>query len=142
MDKINETFDIENIESAISEPETSNVVMIPLSTEAALIQDMENSRRDFDTIMTLGKDALEKVLNIAEEGQHPRFFEAAGLMIKSLTDANRERVELHLKLSQIRKNQVDIQRIIDPKISPITIDKAIFTGTTKDLLELVNPKKI
>ncbi len=140
MNKINETFDLDIIPKPPPIIQESNVSLVVLSTEEALIQDIENSRNDFDKIMAMGKDALEKVLTIADEGQHPRFFEAAGLIIKSLTDTNKERVELHLKLSQLRKNQVDVQRIIDPK-SPITIDKAIFTGTTKDLLDLVHPKK-
>ena len=106
--------------------------------EKFLIDDLKVSREDLDTIIDLGKDALSQVLTIASEGQHPRFFEAAAMLIKSINEANRERMELYLKISQIRKNQADVG---DNKSGNVNIEKGVFIGTTQQLLEMLNGAK-
>lgn len=139
MNTINQTFDVEveEIKSNYPVPKVRDNAQVVTVTdpEQALIADLQSSREDFDEIIERGKEALQTVLEIAEEGQHPRFFEAASMMIKSLTDANRERMEIHLKLNQIRK----IQRESGQE-GPVNIEKALFVGTTSELLELVNPR--
>ena len=110
MDKLADVFDVEITEvippaKPLVAKKTDTPVADPL--EKDLLSDLQASRVDFDTIIELGKTALENVLSIADQGQHPRFYEAAAILIKNISDANKERLELHLKLSQIRKNQAD-----------------------------------
>lgn len=107
--------------------------------EKFLHEDLAAFRTDLDTIVDNGQSALAEVLSIATQGQHPRFFEAAAMLIKSINEANRERIELHLKVSQIRKNQAETAG--GGAGGGINIEKGVFLGTTQQLLEMLNTKK-
>jgi hypothetical protein len=139
METLNEIFDI-----TPSTPNTE-IVLIPKekpepdSIDKTLIPDFNTSRDNIDAIMDMGRVALEKVLEIAQEGQHPRFYEAAALLIKNLSDANYQYLELHEKISRIRKNNSESGHN-NNDVGKISIKNAIFTGTTADLLKQVNPR--
>lgn len=143
MTTLNEIFDINKEEKANNLPIIIQSKPVPPvdPIDNTLIPDFVTSRENIDAIMDMGRAALEKVLEIAQEGQHPRFYEAAALLIKNLSDANYQYVELHEKVSRIRKNNSDSGHGNNngPKIN---IEKAVFTGTTSDLLKQVNPRKI
>ena len=72
-------------------------------------------------------EALEGILEVAKESQHPRAYEVAANMIKNLSDVTE-------KLMILQKQQQDLK----PKeVAPtnITVDKAVFVGSTTDLLK-------
>lgn len=109
--------------------------------ESQIYEDYIKSRDNFDNILESGSTALEKVLDIAEQGQHPRFFEAAALLLKTLSEANKEYMEIHLKMVQIKKTKAEISGNISPDLgNSVTVDKAIFIGSTKDLLNQIKPR--
>lgn len=137
---LNEVFDVDVVEVTENLPviplkSKTNIPLVDTIDEKHLKEDIQATREDLDTIIDLGKTALEQVLSIAGEGQHPRFYEAAAMIIKSINEAARERVELHLKVSEIRKNQSEVGQ--KPTIN---VDKAIFTGSTMELLKIINPR--
>lgn len=139
MNELNEVFEIEPVKTEEQLPTLISETKKLDPIDETLIQDFTTSRDNVDAIMDMGRTALQKVLEIAQEGQHPRFYEAAALLIKNLSDANFQYMEIHEKVSRIRKNNADSGHEDSPKIS---IEKAIFTGTTADLLKQVNPRKV
>ncbi len=108
--------------------------------EKQIYDDYTESRNNFDSIIEMGKTALEKVLEIAEEGQHPRFYEAAGIILKNLSDANREYMDIHKKMMEIKKIKFDMKKDDTPGIG-VNIEKGIFVGSTADLLKQIQTPK-
>lgn len=103
-----------------------------------LLEDYNSSRDNTQDLMDVGKQALQEVLAIASQGQHPRFFEAAALLIKTLNETNMNFMDTQEKLYRVKRTQQDLGL---ESHRPINIEKAVFIGTTTDLLKQVNAKK-
>jgi transcriptional accessory protein Tex/SPT6 len=72
---------------------------------------------------------LDGILEVARESQHPRAYEVAANMIKNLSDVTE-------KLMILQRQQQELQ----PKEQAptnIAIDKAVFIGSTADLLKQI-----
>lgn len=85
------------------------------------------SRANYYNLIEKGNEALDGILEVAKESQHPRAYEVAANMIKNLSDVTE-------KLMILQKQQQDLK----PKeVAPtnITVDKAVFVGSTTDLLK-------
>ena len=106
-------------------------------SEKEILRDYESTREDFDILMLQGKAALEEILTIATQSQNARFFEAAALMLKTLADTNMARIDVHEKLYKIKKLKQELGLETGPKI-----EKAIFIGSTSDLLQQINPRPL
>ena len=89
--------------------------------------DANYSRANYYNLIEKGNEALDGILEVAKESQHPRAYEVAANMIKNLSDVTE-------KLMILQKQQLDLK----PKeTSPtnIAIDKAVFVGSTAELLK-------
>ena len=74
-----------------------------------------------------GRDALDGILNLADQSQSPRAYEVAGQIIKTMTDTNRDLIDL----------QVKAKDLFDEKIDPRTINNNLFVGNTSELTKLL-----
>jgi hypothetical protein len=89
--------------------------------------DADYSRSNYYNLIEKGNEALDGILEVAKESQHPRAYEVAANMIKNLSDVTE-------KLMILQKQQQDLK----PKeVAPtnINVDKAVFVGSTADLLK-------
>ena len=89
--------------------------------------DADYSRSNYYNLIEKGNEALDGILEVAKESQHPRAYEVAANMIKNLSDVT----EI---LMILQKQQLDLK----PKeVAPtnINVDKAVFVGSTADLLK-------
>ena len=105
---------------------------VPINVEDDLTDDYQQSRENLQTIIDQGKEAMEDILRIARESEHPRAFEVYGTLLKNMVDANKE-------LLNIQKQMRDMNG--KKEVNNTTIDKAIFLGSTKDLSALLKGKK-
>lgn len=106
-----------------------------LNTE--LLQDYNSSRENTNELMEIGKAALQEVLAIASQGQHPRFYEAAALMIKTLNETNMNFMDTQTKLYEVR----EIKERLGLEKERTDTTKIVFMGTTKDLMEQIRSSK-
>ena len=85
------------------------------------------SRANYYNLIEKGNEALDGILEVAKESQHPRAYEVAANMIKNLSDVTE-------KLMILQKQQ---QELKPKEATPtnITVDKAVFVGSTADLLK-------
>jgi hypothetical protein len=90
--------------------------------------DAEYSRSNYYNLIEKGNEALEGILEVAKESQHPRAYEVAANMIKNLSDVTE-------KLMILQKQQQEL-RPKDELTAPtnINVDKAVFVGSTAELL--------
>ena len=99
--------------------------------EKDLSADYETVRKNLRELVDIGKGALDGVLAVALEGDSPRAYEVVALMIKNLSEANREVVDLHERVKKIRKKEV-----ITNNVSNTT--NSIYVGTSKELQDIIN----
>ena len=74
------------------------------------------------------KDALEGILDLAQQSQSPRAYEVAGQLIKTVTDTNRDLIDLQKKAKELFK---------DENVDPKTINNNLFVGNTSELTKLL-----
>ena len=96
-----------------------------------LVDAYEQTKTNLQDLIDQGKDAMDEILLIAKNGQHPRAFEVYGTLLKNVVEANRELLSVQRQMRDMdKKNQV----------AATTIDKAIFIGSTSELNRLIKGK--
>ena len=91
--------------------------------------DANYSRANYYNLIEKGNEALDGILEVAKESQHPRAYEVAANMIKNLSDVTE-------KLMILQKQQRELQPK-DAAPTNINVDKAVFVGSTADLLKQI-----
>jgi len=97
--------------------------------------DFQSARRNIKTIIDQGQEALSGILDLASASEHPRTFEVAGQLIKTLVDANKDLLGLHKQVKELKSSgkQEDVKKVTN---------NAYFVGSTLDLHNLVNNRKV
>ena len=96
-------------------------------------QDYGNSRENYYNLIDKGNEAIEGILDIAKEGQHPRAYEVAGQLIGQVAQT----VD---KLQDLQKKLKDLKEI--PNKTNANIKNALFVGSTAELQKMLNKKTI
>ena len=71
---------------------------------------------------------MDELLHVAKESEAPRAYEVAATLIKNLSDLNKD-------LLEIQKRKRDLRPV--ETTNNINVDKAVFVGSTKDLVKLL-----
>lgn len=124
-DGLAEVFDVEPISNnqvTVSEPVHP---IVPETKESE--RDFEYVRQNLYGLIEKGSDAIDKALEVATESQHPRAFEVAGNLIKNIAD-------LTDKLVVLNKVKHSMEENTEKKVS-VNVDKAVFVGSTAELLK-------
>jgi len=95
--------------------------------------DFDLARKNIKDIIHRGDAALDNILDIAKASEHPRTYEVAGQLIKTLIDANKDLLDLHKKITDIKTD--------NNSESPKNVTNAIFVGSTAELQKLIKEKK-
>jgi hypothetical protein len=93
--------------------------------------DYKYSRENYYNLIERGQEAIEGILDVAREGQHPRAYEVAGALIKNVADT----VD---KLQDLQKKLKDLKEL--PKTANPQIKNALFVGSTADLQKMLTKK--
>ena len=128
--KMSEVFDV----APLSETDKKKPLTVHYN-DPDLGQDLtdayQQSKENLQDIIDQGKDAMDAILEIAKQGQHPRAFEVYATLLKNMTDANKELLNMQKQMRDIENNK---------KGSGTNIDKAIFIGTAADLQKMLKDK--
>lgn len=108
----------------------------PTQEEKEAEEDFVIVRENTKNILEQGGEALEMILRIASSSEHPRAFEVAANLIKTLTDSNKSLMELHEK----RRQLAPIREQKKEETASIT-NNNVFVGTTAELLQLIKDQK-
>ena len=96
----------------------------------AVTTDFEYARGNMLNILEKGNEALDGILDVAQQSQHPRAFEVVAGLIKTLSDTNKDLLEL-------QKRQKDIIKRDEEESGPKTINNNLFVGSTTELQKLI-----
>lgn len=97
-----------------------------------LDDDYQESRQTLKDLVVKGNQAIDHLLAIASETEHPRAFEVVATLIKNTAEANEKLMVMQKtirELKNIKKND-----------SGVNVDKAIFVGSTSELSKLLKAK--
>ena len=95
-------------------------------------EDYEKSRENLYQLLDTGKDAVEGILEVAKETDHPRAYEVVGQLLKTVTDSN-------IQLLEIQQKRIDIENA-EVKQGDTNIQNALFIGSTADLQKLMKDR--
>ena len=133
----------EKLEDEFNLPTTvGDIIENPIVLEAKLVPRQENLDKDFEVVRTnlydiisKGQQAIEGILHVASEGDSPRAYEVVSQLIKSVSDANKDLLQLHKELNQIKQESNSGNQ----SAGTIT-NQSIFVGSTTDLQKLLKGK--
>ena len=99
-------------------------------TKDDITKDYEYTRGNLYSIIEKGQEAINGILELAQESEMPRAYEVAGQLIKSVSDATDKLMDLQKKLKDVNEEESK------PK-GPNTVNNALFVGSTADLAKLL-----
>jgi len=97
-------------------------------TKDDITRDYEYTRGNLYSIIEKGQEAIDGILEIAQESEMPRAYEVAGQLIKSVSDATDKLIDLQKKLKDVNEEQSK---------GPTNVTNALFVGSTADLAKLI-----
>ena len=91
--------------------------------------DYEYTRGNLYSIIEKGQEAINGILELAQESEMPRAYEVAGQLIKSVSDATDKLMDLQKKLKDVEEET--------KQKGPSTVNNALFVGSTAELSKLL-----
>lgn len=134
-DKVNEILGIESTEKpaleSIVKVDNPPVPRVEDKNKPDIDNDYSYSRENYYNLIEKGQEAIEGILEIAKEGQHPRAYEVAGQLITNVANT----VD---KLQDLQKKLKDLKDL--PKTASPQIKNALFVGSTAELQKMLKTK--
>jgi|TARA_Y100001956_G_scaffold63187_1_gene63444 hypothetical protein len=106
---------------------------VPLKVEKDINTDYDYSRESYYNLIEKGQEAIQGILDIAKEGQHPRAYEVAGQLIGQVGQT----VD---KLQDLQKKLKDLKEV--PNKTNANIKNALFVGSTAELQKMLNKQSM
>lgn len=128
----------EILDLEILPPEEKSDALLPVAThkENEPTEDEKSdytlSRNTLHNIIEKGNLVLDDMMVLARESESPRVYEVLATMMKTMSDSTKDLSELHKRARENRSVRKDAK--IDE--TNISVDKAVFVGTTADLLRM------
>ena len=94
-----------------------------------LKKDYLATRKNLMDLIDNGKDAIQGIMNVAEEGEHPRAYEVVAQLIKTVADVNKDLIDIHKKVKDVEVTKIENNE---------TTNNSIFIGSTSELQNLIN----
>ena len=113
--------------------EKSDVVEIPTATKDQLKKDYEYTRGHLYSLIEKGQEAVDGILELAQESEQPRAFEVAGQLIKHVGDVADKLVDLQKKVNEIENPNKGKE--------VNTTNNTMFVGSTADLAKFLKQQK-
>ena len=104
---------------------------LKLAIEKDINTDYDYSRESYYNLIEKGQEAIQGILDIAKEGQHPRAYEVVGQLIGQVATS----VD---KLQDLQKKLKDLKEV--PGKTNANIKNALFVGSTAELQKMLNKK--
>lgn len=135
--KLSEALNIEEPAQFEVVPEPVNEVpqVLPPADMATVVEDDTNfARSNIRTLIEKGNKAMDQLLTVAKESEHPRAYEVAAGLIKNLSDLNKDLLEL-------QKKRRDLTPELANNAKSLNVDKAVFVGSTDELVKFLKNNK-
>lgn len=109
--------------------EKKEIVKIDVSKDQRTDSDFLEVRKNLKNLISTGEEAIEGILKVAQEGDSPRAYEVAATLIKTVSEINKDIIDIHQKMKSMDQTKV---------VQNNTTNNSIFVGSTSDLQDLIN----
>ena len=113
----------------------TEVDIVPVNSEKLekdLTKDYLNVRGNMKELIDQGQSAIDGILSVANDTDSPRAYEVAAQMIKTVSEMNKDLLDLHSKMKNIRQENVTVNN---------NTTNALYVGSTSDLQDLINQSR-
>ena len=129
IDKALGVFD--PVETAIKQNSVIVPKKVPQSNDDDIDNDYKYQRENFYNLIERGQDAIDGILDIAKESDHPRGYEVAGNLIKQVAEVTEKLGDLQEKMKKLKEV---------PNSAPKNVTNALFVGSTAELQKMLKGK--
>ena len=131
FDDLNDTF---NTSGDVIKPEVveSKIQKVKEGVDD-IKKDYEYTRGNLYSLIEKGQEAINGILELAQESEMPRAYEVAGQLIKNVADATDKLMDLQKKLKDVEEEK--------ESKGPTNVTNALFVGSTADLAKLLKQQK-
>ena len=137
FDKLNEVFNVNDDELNIMPREVNSTI----EKVEKISSDFNDVKKDYDytrgnlySIIEKGQEAINGILELAQESELPRAYEVAGQLIKNVADATDKLLDLQKKLKDLDETS--------SKKGPTNVTNALFVGSTAELSKLLKNNQV
>jgi hypothetical protein len=127
---LSEIFDVQPI---MEESNTEIIEVVSQPSDNEIDDDFNLARNNLKQLLNKSDTAIDNLLKVAEESEHPRAYEVAATLIKTMADLNKDLLDIRKKKNDLLgRKEIDIEKPF--------IDKAVFVGSTTDLIKMIKNK--
>ena len=96
--------------------------------------DYQLARNTLRNLINKSEDTLDQMIELAKNSEHPRTYEVAGQLIKTVSDVAKDLMDLQKKAKELKKDDPDGPRNIT------TNNNVVFAGSTAELMKMLGNK--
>ena len=123
---LTQLFDLEPL------PDTLSNITTPTIREEDQEDDYQLARQTLRRLIMKGEHTLDDMMELAKNSEHPRTYEVAGQLMKTMSDMSKDLIGLQKQVKDLRADS--------PKNIKNTQNNVVFAGSTQDLLKFLKSK--
>ena len=127
FDELNDAFNV-SADVVATEPTEVGITKPEKHERTDIERDYEYTRGNLYSIIEKGQEAIDGILELAQESEMPRAYEVAGQLIKSVSDATDKLMDLQKKLKDVEEEKQKV---------PSTVNNSLFVGSTAELAKML-----
>ena len=127
-DILDEILDIEETTGELVEPKPSTLTIKRDDKLDDVDSDYKFQRENFYNLIERGQDAIDGILEVAKQSDHPRSYEVAGNLISQVAEVTE-------KLSRLQSSMKRLKEV--PNNAPKNVTNALYVGSTAELQKLL-----
>ena len=131
-DILDEILDIEETTAELVESKPSTLTIKRDKTLDDVDSDYKYQRENFYNLIERGQDAIDGILEVAKQSDHPRSYEVAGNLISQVAEVTE-------KLSRLQSSMKRLKEV--PSNAPKNVTNALYVGSTAELQKMLQGKK-
>lgn len=125
FENLDKTF---NVESTLEKAEETSKEIKKATSSKDVESDYEYTRGQLYNLIEKGQEAINGILDVAQNSDHPRAYEVAGNLIKNVADISDKLMDLQKKVKEVSEEK---QR------GPTNVTNAMFVGSTSELQKML-----
>ena len=119
---------LSDVDKIKEEPWNYEHKVVSVDKEQDIDSDYEYQRQNFYNLVEKGTGAIEGILELAKESEHPRTYEVAGNLIKQVAEVTEKLGDLQEKMKKLKEV---------PDNAPKNVTNALFVGSTAELQKMI-----
>ena len=119
---------LSDVDKIKEEPWNYEHKVVSVDKEKDIESDYEYQRQNFYNLVEKGTGAIEGILELAKESEHPRTYEVAGNLIKQVAEVTEKLGDLQEKMKKLKEV---------PDNAPKNVTNALFVGSTAELQKMI-----